>query len=145
MTCTRTDGIINSPSRFGLTEAVIALSAEVEGTRVREGRLGVRDWWRGGETTREVALGWLWLIVRVLLPIVRAVNLTPMRTPSLLHFVLRPLVRVVARVLESRTSITKSSAAFRTIQPMDWVFRPLNRNTGRENGSMGAPTSSDDS
>jgi hypothetical protein len=47
--------------------------------------------------------------------------------------------------LESRTSTIKSSAAFRTIQPMDWVFKPLNRNTGREKGSVGASTSSDDS
>lgn len=137
MTCTTTDGIIRSPSRFGLMEAVMVLSGEVGETRVREGRLGVRDWVRGGDTTREVALGWPWLVVRILLAIVKAVDLTPMWTPSLLHFVLRPLVRVVARVFESRTSTTRSSATFRTMQPMDWVFRPLNRNTGRENGSVG--------
>lgn len=90
-------------------------------------------------------MGWLWLMVRVLLAVVEAVDLTPMRTPSLVHFVLRPLVKVVARVFESRTSTTKPSAAFRTIQPIEWVLRPLNRNTGREKGSLGVPTSSDDS
>ena len=95
--------------------------------------------------TREVALGWVWLVVRILLGILKAADLTPIRTPSLLHFVLRPLVRVVARVFESRTSTTKSSAVFRTMQPMDWVFRPLKRNTGREKGSVGVSLSSDDS
>lgn len=84
-------------------------------------------------------------MVRILLAIVKVVDLTPTWTPSLLHFVLRPLVRVVARVFESRTSTTKSSATFRTMQPADCVFRPLKRNTGREKGSVGVALSSDDS
>lgn len=95
--------------------------------------------------TREAALSWLWLVARILLGMVKTADLTPIRTPSLLHFVLRPLVRVVARVFESRTSTIKSSAVFRTMQPMDWMFRPLKRNTGSEKGSVGASLSSDDS
>ena len=78
MTWTTTDGIIRSPSRFGLMEAVMVLSTEVEGTRVREGRFGVRDWVRGGDITWEAALGWALFVVRILLAIVKVVDLTPM-------------------------------------------------------------------
>jgi hypothetical protein len=119
VTCTTTDGIISRPSRFGLTEAVMGLSVG-EGMRVGEEGLCFRNWVRGGDITRGAALGWAWLSVRVLLATVGAVDLTPIRTPSLLHFVLRPLARVVVRVLESRTLTAKSSAKFRTVHPMEW-------------------------